>query len=929
MDTEFEGTGGNPQEISDSAKSTSTTASASANTITIAEYLKQSLEKQTITSDNVVELKDVVKTSFKKILKHDKDINATTTKTSSFGDFFKNLGKSNGTGTVEEREENETALTANTAALLSLRDTIEQSEVSLKGENFDANFFTSFLSIVSSKKKINRIELFANKFSNAARIMGSAQKWVPGIEAVTSAMTAASEPIRNMAKSALIFSGGLALLGLTMITFMEAITFEDLFKFGLIVGAVAGISKLTKGAGWDLAKVTVGIATLGLSIWAFNELITSEEAANFTLNTLLVMGGVAAATKIASYSMKGKGFADIMKSTIAVGAIGGSVYLFAKAMGEAKTIDLMKAAELGVVIAGYGIGFKLLGSMAGSIVKGAVSAAAIGGGLWLLSKGLSDLSAIDLSMKRALELAAITTGAAAIFTLIGNPVTIGFTLAGAAGAAAIGGGLAILGFGINSLAKVNVSSEQAENFKNSALMISDTFAELANPLRLPLLVVGIAQSALIAGSTLVMSGALALVSKTSIAEPAKYEAFKNGAITLSDVFADFGGPVKLARVTMGAGIATLVAGATVATSLGIATMTRVISSPDKVTKATQSLDLFIGGVETALVGREAAFPAINKGINSFMGLSNMVGEVASSAQAMGNLQFVDKEVKNGKVVIKSVRSFTPEDFNRIGSSIGMMLSALTDPLAAIGGSKETYSIGGFTVTNPFSNKVQAGITAVAEIGNVFTPLAAILDVFGKNNIDEAYVQAFNKNIGFLMNGLTTNFVGLSEVDNESLDKLGIGTKHLSDLVNNISQEKTLQGVTNFEKIAGSVTVIKDSVNAMNLDKLSKLNDLVFNVNASMETDALESLVKNFTDFVEELSEKLGNIAGSVAPRERTSRNANEEISNKQKETSVGTTSIVEKSESRELDLSSLTDAIAEISTILRSEVIKVRNDEEI
>ncbi|BBI90420.1 ubiquitin-like proteins [Tenacibaculum phage PTm1] len=487
----------------------------------------------------------------------------------------------------------------------------------------------------------------------------------------------------------------------------------------------------------------------------------------------------------------------------------------------------------------------------------------------------------------------------------------------------IGGGLAILGMGINTLANINISKEQAHNFRSAVNTITDTFIDFANPLKLPILLLGMAQAGLVAGSTLAMSGAVALVSKLNIAGEDKFNAFKHGAITLSDIFADFGSPWKLAKVTLGAGMATMVAGATLATSLSIGAMTKVISSPSDVTRATQSLDLFIGGVEGALVGREKSFPAINKGIHSFMGLSNMVREVADSAQAIGNLEFIEKEVRNGKVVVKSVRKFTQEDFGRIGTSVGMMLSALTEPLSAIGGTKDSFSIGGFTVTNPFSNKVQAGIQAVSEIGNVFTPLATILDVFSRNNIDEAYVQKFNKNLGFLLNGLTTNFIGLQSVDDDSLRKLGIGTKHLNDLLFNVSADKMNQGTANFERMASSVTVIKNAVNGMDLDKLSKLNELVFNVKMAVETNALEELVGTFAEFIEDLSNKLGSIATNTQQRE--SKNASSDINTPSDVKKTIKEVSEEVTESQQLDLSEVVDSIEELSNILRTATLKVRN----
>lgn len=884
---EFDGIQGNPKELGNNAAS-----SASANVLTTAEYLKQQLEETRLIKDAVSTIRDVVSAPRPDI--------------------------SSGS--------NAEAISANTAAILSLKDTIESTTISIDGKGFDSNFFTALLELTLNEKKLNRMHRFATMFERSAAIMGSAQQWVPAIKAVTSAMTAAATPIASMAKSSLMFSGALALLGITMVTFLEAITFEDLFKFGLIIGTIAAVSRLAKGSGWNLAKVTVGIATLGLTIWGWNELITPKMATEFVLSTTLVMGGIALAGRLANALGGGKSFPNIIKSTIAIAAMAGSVYVFSKAMGAAKTIDLAKAAELGIVIAGYGIGFKFLGSMTGSILKGAVATAAIGGGLWVLSKGLQDLNKIDMSLSRALELSAIVVGSAAILTLIGNPVTIGFTLAGAAATAAIGGALLLLSTSMHSMSKIKISDEQATNFKNAVGMVGDVFVEFGNPLRLPLLLVGLAQAALVSGSTLVMSGAIALVSKIKIASPEKFEAFKSGAISLSDIFANFGSPWKLAKVTIGAGIATLVAASTVATALSISAFTKAVTSPSDVTRATQSLDLFIGGVETALVGREESFPAIHKGINSFMGLSNMVKEVADSAQAMGNLEFVEKEVRNGKIVIKSVRKFTPEDFGKIGSSIGLILSALTDPLAKIGGSQDKFSIGGFSITNPFSNKVQKGVKAVSNIGSVFVPLTGLLEVFAANNIDEAYVQRFNKSLGILMNGLSTNFIGLESVDNASLMKLGIGTKHLSTLIWNVSDDKFNNGVTNFERMGNTVKVIKDSINSMNLDKLTKLNDLVFNVKVAAETEALEELVKTFAIFIEELSDKLGNISniqGDNAIEPKSAHGEPTAISSKTK-------SIIKKVKDEDLQedsvsMSDIVSAIEELSTILRTETINTRN----
>ena len=47
--------------------------------------------------------------------------------------------------------------------------------------------------------------------------------------------------------------------------------------------------------------------------------------------------------------------------------------------------------------------------------------------------------------------------------------------------------------------KVNITDEQAQNFKRAAVTLTDTFVDLANPLKLPFMVIGMAQAAIVGG----------------------------------------------------------------------------------------------------------------------------------------------------------------------------------------------------------------------------------------------------------------------------------------------------------------------------------------------------------------------------------------------------------------------------------------------
>ena len=138
-----------------------------------------------------------------------------------------------------------------------------------------------------------------------------------------------------------------------------------------------------------------------------------------------------------------------------------------------------------------------------------------------------------------------------------------------------------------------------------------------------------------------------------------------------------------------------------------------------------------------------------------------------------------------------------------------------------------------------------------------------------------------------------------------------------------------KGVNNFDRMAASVKSIKDSINGMELDKLAKFNDLIFNINASMETDALEELVDTFAEFIEELADQLGTIANNTSSEVEVTPNTiekNSDLPSRSKKNSDNVTS--EEASSITLDTSSIEDRLDSIATILRTSTLKVRSSDE-
>lgn len=742
-----------------------------------------------------------------------------------------------------------TALNDNTNALLKLSDTINSATLDISVNGFDSEFFNTLMKFVGKNSgKLTGLETFSKVFESAVMRMGSLEKYGRSIEKTSQALLGAFGTFKEFGKGLMFFSAGLALLGFTLITFMEAITVEDMLTFGAIMLMLKYTGDIASKSAWDFAKVAVGIALLGLSVWAFTEVVSTELAWDFVKSLTLISAGIWIMEKMTSSA--GKNYLGILKGSLSIAAIAGSIWVLNKAMADLSDVDLVLAAEMAVITFGYGVIFSGLGTQMSLILQGALSAAAIGGGLWFFSKGLNAMSTVEMSLERGLALAAITIAAAGIFALIGNPVTIGFTLAGAAAAAAIGGALWVLSKGLKSIEGVNVTEPQASQFANSITTALDAILTIGTPGNLIRLAIAVPASVAMAASSLALAGAINIISSMKILTPEKYENFAYGVESIVKAYTSLGG-WSIAKAGIAAGVITLVAGASMLTALAINAFSKISASPDSVNMAVLSLDTFVSGISTSLDKNKDKFDSIGVGIQSFFGISSMVKEIADTVQAVSNLEFYDKKIVNGKVVLTGVRKFTSADFANVGSSIGQMLNALTDPLAKIGSSNDTYSIGGFEVTNPFSNKVQKGVEALASIGSVFNPITTMLRTFSDKSIDAKFINTFNFNLATLLSGISKAFSqdGL-EIDDDVVEQIALASGSLNKIIARISAPNFQKGVGSFKVMSKDLASVKNSLNGIDLAKLTKFNMMLGQLNELQKSDSMKELVKVFKEFIE-------------------------------------------------------------------------------
>jgi hypothetical protein len=122
--------------------------------------------------------------------------------------------------------------------------------------------------------------------------------------------------------------------------------------------------------------------------------------------------------------------------------------------------------------------------------------------------------------------------------------------------------------------------------------------------------------------------------------------------------------------------------------------------------------------------------AIAAGIALTAGMSIAVSTLAMGVAKMANLEVVEFEVKNGKIVPKSTRKLTPLDFAMAGINVGLILSTIGQPLVDFGMKAkqgEGLFSGGF---------IETGIEAAQGIGGIVSSLArGVADMANLNVVE--------------------------------------------------------------------------------------------------------------------------------------------------------------------------------------------------
>lgn len=751
----------------------------------------------------------------------------------------------------------------------------------------DARAFMNSLEKIASLDNINLItvsdgldtlglsldKIIKKDYSKVEPILTSLEALSGGLTKFTSSLPS----FKNLASVA----GGIALIGLSVASFATGISINDVISMGLVFGGISLASKLLDGTSTNLLKASVGIATMGLSIWAFNQVVNAPEILEFATSLTMLGASILLYDRVFGTATMNVG-KSLLSLSLSVGALGLAMMPFnfvewesiAKAgvalagvgvasmfLKNVKTEDAINLAALSGSVGVLGLSLQLfdnisysqvgvamtalggvatismlLSKIGKNSITGALSIAATGGAMVILAYGLEKINDIDMTWEDAARIAATIGITAGAFAAIGIPVVAGLIGFGALAAIGMGAALSIMSSGLSSISEVNVTPEQAEQFGQSIGNLKDVMVNIGSLSDLPSLMLGITNAALITGATLPLVLASNMLSKVSNPNEAQLLGFSNTISSLKDTFTQFGF-LDLAELAAVSPVMLLVATTTVALGGAISLFTKLSTSPDSAKMAIGTLDSFLEGIYTTFEKYDdSAFEVLSKGIDATMGLGKLLRNLALGIGS------ISKEMEKNT------------DFAAIGVSVGSMLNALTEPLAAIGGTNDEISIGGFKITNPFSNKVEKGVQALSGLTNIFMPLSEMIKVFS-NDSDGDIVSKFKTNITGILGSLGDVFSSFSDqdVDGDNLDVVFNSAKKASGFVKTLTEANYDPATKGLGSIAKSTKAMQVAVNDMDLDKLTKLNDLFFNMNALDDSSGLEALLESLKQLVDAMS----------------------------------------------------------------------------
>lgn len=296
-------------------------------------------------------------------------------------------------------------------------------------------------------------------------------------------------------------------------------------------------------------------------------------------------------------------------------------------------------------------------------------------------------------------------------------------------------------------------------------------------------------------------------------------------------------------------------------------------SESQIDTFTKSLSMFIQSFSDEIIGTVGKMKKMGPGLKSLAQLVSISKGFADIVLEMSNLRYNEYEVKDGKLVLKSVRKVTDDDIKKVGINVGKLLGALIQPISIINSDSEYFDFGGgIRVVNPFKkgwfgNK-NKGADRISQIGNayksVFDGIKTINDSVGMLS-DTNLMKSVNMSISSYLDNTMMIFTKLSKnpIPNQerfaalnSMNSFMTGFSINKEFMNSNMEKYNFNVYDYFDTLAKSM----ERIDSKNFSGGSTINDMTAFVDR-FDSFKWNNLNKGLRDANNGLSGIKNNING--------------------------------------------------------------------
>jgi hypothetical protein len=297
--------------------------------------------------------------------------------------------------------------------------------------------------------------------------------------------------------------------------------------------------------------------------------------------------------------------------------------------------------------------------------------------------------------------------------------------------------------------------------------------------------------------------------------------------------------------------------------------------PTDFTNASTNIGKILGLLATSIadIGRMEANSEgwfsdgyVGKGMASISGLGQNISAVADAVMKMANAEVTEYIVQNGKLVPKSTRKLNEGDFKKAGANIDKILGILIKGVSRAGKTIEANQ-----------ESFDLAMDAIPNMTKTLASMAKPIEEWSKlKDVDKV-----GSSISSFLVQIQSNFDPTKNKEVVSQDK------YFTSFVKNIEtmSDKTnsmTKMAENFDKIQKSMKLTKESINAMDLKKLTLTDSLMASLAAIAKNpeamakavqggidEAFQQLAKALEELGNKQSAGLENVANSMPKGDET------------------------------------------------------------